>query len=49
MGASSLNLGPEHRIALEKAPGGDLFVRSGPGSVRLAGDDVDAYIAGRFG
>ena len=34
---------------LEKADGGDLYVRSGPGSVRLEGDDVEAYVRTRFG
>ena len=34
---------------LEKAEGGDLFVRSGPGSVRLGPADVGAYIRTRFG
>ena len=34
---------------LEKAEGGDLYVRSGPGSVRLEGDDVAAYVRTRFG
>ena len=34
---------------LEKAPDGDLYVRSGPGSVRLSKEDVRAYAATRFG
>ena len=34
---------------LEKSTEGDLYVRSGPGTVRLAGEDVGAYVATRFG
>ena len=34
---------------LEKTDGGDLYVRSGPGSVPLEGDDIEAYVRTRFG
>ena len=34
---------------LEKTAEGDLYVRSGPGTVRLAGADVGKYVATRFG
>ncbi len=34
---------------LEKSEGGDLFVRSGPGTVRLEPADVEAYVKTRFG
>ena len=34
---------------LEKAPNGDLYVRSGPGSVRLGDKDAREYVATRFG
>ena len=34
---------------LEKAANGDLYVRSGPGTVRLGGADVEEYVATRFG
>ena len=34
---------------MEKAVGGDLYVRSGPGTVRLAQEDADKYVATRFG
>ena len=34
---------------LEKAANGDLYVRSGPGTVRLAGADVEQYVGTRFG
>lgn len=34
---------------LEKSEQGDLYVRSGPGSVRLGGEDVEAYVTSRFG
>ena len=34
---------------VEKAAGGDLYVRSGPGSVRLGGEDATKYVATRFG
>ena len=33
---------------LEKAAAGDLYVRSGPGTVRLDGADVEQYIKTRF-
>ena len=34
---------------LEKAEGGDFYVRSGPGTVRLTEDDARKYVASRFG
>ena len=34
---------------VEKAGGGDLYVRTGPGSVRLGDDDAVQYVATRFG
>ena len=34
---------------LEKTGAGDLYVRSGPGTVRLGEGDVEAYITTRFG
>ena len=34
---------------IEKATEGDLFVRSGPGTVRLGKADAAQYIATRFG
>lgn len=34
---------------LERAEGGDLFVRSGPGSVALSDDDASEYVRTRFG
>jgi len=34
---------------LEKSGRGDLYVRSGPGSVRLGEEDVEAYVTSRFG
>jgi hypothetical protein len=34
---------------IEKAERGDFYVRSGPGSVPLGEEDVDAFIASRFG
>ncbi|MXY53020.1 MAG: DEAD/DEAH box helicase [Gammaproteobacteria bacterium] len=34
---------------LEKTTGGDLYVRSGPGSVRLGDEDAKAYVSTRFG
>lgn len=34
---------------LEKFEGGDLFVRSGPGTVRLDEQDAQRYVATRFG
>ena len=34
---------------LEKAVEGDLYVRSGPGTVRLGKEDADKYVATRFG
>jgi len=34
---------------LEKTEGGDFYVRSGPGTVRLSPEDADAYIKTRFG
>ena len=30
---------------LEKAGKGDLYVRSGPGTVRLGGSDIEQYVA----
>jgi hypothetical protein len=35
-------------LGLEKSPDGDLFVRSGPGSVALASDSAREYIKTRF-
>ena len=37
-----------HWKGLEKVAEGDLYVRSGPGTVRLAGPDVSKYVATRF-
>ena len=34
---------------LEKGEGGDLYVRSGPGTVRLGDEDVEEYVNARFG
>ena len=34
---------------LQKAEGGDLYVRSGPGTVRLGEDDARKYVTTRFG
>ena len=34
---------------LEKASDGDLYVRSGPGTVRLGEEDAEKYVATRFG
>ena len=34
---------------MEKAEGGDLYVRSGPGTVRLGEGDAEKYVATRFG
>ena len=34
---------------LEKASDGDLYVRSGPGTVRLGEEDAKKYVATRFG
>ena len=34
---------------LEKAEGGDLYVRSGPGTVRLGEEDAQKYVGTRFG
>jgi hypothetical protein len=34
---------------LESSPAGDFFVRSGPGTVKLAPESAQAYIATRFG
>ncbi len=34
---------------MEKAVDGDLYVRSGPGTVRLGKEDADKYVATRFG
>ena len=34
---------------LEKTDSGDLYVRSGPSTIRLGGADVEKYIASRFG
>ena len=33
---------------LEKGEGGDLYVRSGPGTVRLSNEDADEYVKTRF-
>ena len=33
----------------EKAAAGDLYVRSGPGTVRLGAEDAEQYVATRFG
>jgi type I restriction enzyme R subunit len=33
---------------VEKRPGGDFYVRQGPGSRRLSDDDIVAYVATRF-
>ena len=34
---------------LEKAEGGDFYVRNGPGTGRLTEDDARKYVASRFG
>ena len=34
---------------VESAEGGDFFVRSGPGTVRLSAEDTEEYIRSRFG
>ena len=34
---------------MEKTEGGDFYVRSGPGTVRLTEDDARKYVASRFG
>ena len=34
---------------VEKTAGGDLYVRTGPGSVRLSEEDAKKYVATRFG
>ncbi len=34
---------------VEKAAGGDLYVRTGPGSVRLGEEDAAKYVATSFG
>ena len=34
---------------MEKTDGGDLYVRTGPGSVRLGEEDAAKYVATRFG
>ena len=34
---------------VEKTAGGDLYVRTGPGSVRLGEEDAAKYVASRFG
>ena len=34
---------------VEKTADGDLYVRSGPGTVRLGGEDAKRYVATRFG
>lgn len=34
---------------VQKAAGGDLYVRTGPGSVRLGEQDAAKYVATRFG
>lgn len=34
---------------LEKEDGGDFFVRSGPGTVKMGADDVAKYVQSRFG
>ena len=34
---------------LEKTDGGDLYIRSGPGTTRLAEEDARQYVATRFG
>ena len=34
---------------VESAEGGDFFVRSGPGTVRLSAEDTKEYIRSRFG
>ncbi len=34
---------------LEKTQAGDFYVRTGPGTVRLGGADVEKYVATRFG
>ena len=33
---------------VEKAPEGDFYVRSGPGTVRLGEGDAEKYVARRF-
>ena len=34
---------------LEKTAEGDLYVRTGPGTIRLGAEDVEGYVATRFG
>jgi len=34
---------------MEASPGGDFFVRSGPGTVRLPTESANEYIRTRFG
>ena len=34
---------------LEKTPDGDLYVRTGPSTVRLGAEDAEKYVASRFG
>jgi hypothetical protein len=34
---------------IEASPAGDFFVRSGPGTVKLAPDSAEQYIRSRFG
>ena len=34
---------------MEKAAAGDLYVRTGPGTVRLGDEDAATYVASRFG
>ena len=34
---------------VEKSAEGDLYVRSGPGTVRLGEGDAETYVATRFG
>ena len=33
---------------VEKVPGGDFYVRSGPGTVRLGVEEVAQYVLTRF-
>jgi hypothetical protein len=35
--------------AMEASPGGDFFVRSGPGTVKLPPESANEYIRTRFG
>ena len=32
-----------------KSDGGDLYVRSGPGTMRMGGEDAERYVTTRFG